>query len=145
PNSSNNTASKSTTVVTSADLSVTNTDGVTSISLLDTSTHTYTIVVTNTGPSMAMGVSLNDNWPSGFNRRNTTACQGSCTQGSGSSPCSLGNLDPGASVTIKADYTVPLITTLLGSHTNTVTVSSSTPDPNPANNSASKTTKVVLL
>jgi uncharacterized repeat protein (TIGR01451 family) len=145
PNSSNNTASKTTTVVTSADLSVTKTDGLTSVPLLDLSTHTYTIVVTNAGPSVAVDVRLNDYWPSGFNRGATTTTQGSCTQGSGDFTCSLGNLAPGASVTVKADYTVPPITTLLGSHTNTVVVGSSTPDPNTANNTASKTTMVVLL
>jgi len=144
-NSSNNSASKTTTVVTSADMSVTKTDGVTSVGLLDLSTHTYTIVVSNAGPSVAVGVTLTDTWPSGFTRGNTTTTQGSCTPGSSSFTCSLGNLSPGSSVIVKADYTVPLVTTLLGSHTNTVTVSSSTLDPNTANNQASKTTTVALF
>ena len=144
PNSNNNIASKTTTVNTSADLSVTKSDGVTSVSILDSSTHTYTIVVSNAGPSMASGVTLTDTWPNGFTRGATTTSQGSCTSGSGNFTCSLGNLAPGTSVTVKADYTVPL-TSLLSSQTNTVTVSSGTPDPNTGNNKASKTTSVGLL
>src|SRR3989442_9797384 len=144
PNSNNNIASKTTTVNTSADLSVTKSDGVASVSVLDSSTHTYTIVVSNAGPSMASGVTLTDTWPNGFTRGATTTSQGSCTSGSGNFTCSLGNLAPGTSVTVKADYTVPL-TSLLSSQTNTVTVSSGTPDPNTGNNKASKTTSVGLL
>ena len=142
-NATNNTASKTTTVVTSADLSVTISDGVTSFSILDFSTHTYTIVVSNAGPSMASGVTLTDDWPSGFTRGTTTTSQNSCTSGSSNFTCSLGNLGPGTSATVKASYTVPL-TTVLRSHTNTVTVISRTPDPNTGNNSAGKTTTILF-
>jgi uncharacterized repeat protein (TIGR01451 family) len=141
---SNNTASKTTTVVTSADLSVTNTDGVTSVSPLG-GKHTYTIVVTNAGPSPASDVTLVDYWPSGFARGAVTTSQGTCVQGSGYFDCGLGNLAPGASVTVKADYTVPVTSLLAGPQTNTVTVNSNTPDPNTGNNSASKTTGIGLL
>jgi len=140
---SNNSAGDTTTVVTAADLAVTNTDGITTVAILRGS-QTYRITVTNAGPSMAAGVILTDSWPSGFSRGTTTASQGSCTGSGGDFTCSLGNLAAGGSATITVNYSVRL-TTLPGPQTNTVSVTSSTSDPNSSNNTASDTTTVKLL
>ncbi|HYR83490.1 MAG TPA: DUF11 domain-containing protein, partial [Terriglobia bacterium] len=140
---SNNTAGDTTTVVTAADLAVTNTDGITTVAILRGS-QTYRITVTNAGPSMAAGVILTDSWPSGFSRGTTTASQGSCTGSGGDFTCSLGNLAAGGSATITVNYSVRL-TTLPGPQTNTVSVTSSTSDPNSSHNTASDTTTVKLL
>jgi uncharacterized repeat protein (TIGR01451 family) len=142
-NSANNAAADNTTVAASADLSVTKTDGLTTVGPLS-GTKRYTITVTNAGPSLATSVTLTDTWPSGFSRGATTSSQGSCTAGAASFTCSLGNIAPGATVTITADYTVPLLTPT-GPRTNTVTVGSGTPDPDSSNNSASDTTNVDIL
>jgi uncharacterized repeat protein (TIGR01451 family) len=61
-------------------LSVMKTDGVTTVNAGDGLTHTYTITVTNSGPSQATNVMLVDSWPSGFNRTSL-----SCTPTSGTS------------------------------------------------------------
>ena len=80
PNSGNNSSSTSTTVETKADLSVTKTDGVTNVTAGDGITRTYTITVSNAGPSDAAGVTLTDVWPSGFARSGApTTSQGTCT------------------------------------------------------------------
>src|SRR5438552_2633663 len=57
PNTANNTASDTNTVVTSADLAVTKSDGVTTVIAGDGVTRTYTITVSNiAGPSDATSV-----------------------------------------------------------------------------------------
>src|SRR3989454_2715697 len=138
---SNNSASDTDTVTTNADLSVTKSDGVTTVAASDGVTRTYTITVHNAGPSQAIGVSLTDSWPGGFTRGATTTSQGSCTSGGGSFTCSLGDLAAGASATVSANYTVPS-TAPAGTQTNTATVSSTTPDSDTSNNSASDTDTV---
>jgi len=138
PNTSNNTAGDTNTVTTSANLSVMKSDGVTTVTAGDGMTRTYTITVSNAGPSDALNVTLADTWPSGFNR---TATSASCTPstGNGNFTCSLGTLAAGASTSVTASYTVPSTTT--GSQANSVTVSSSTSDPN-SNNTATDTNMV---
>ena len=73
----NNTATQETTVNASADLSVTKTDNQASVTAGDGVTYTYTIVVTNDGPSTATGVGLSDTWPTGFDRGTVIPSQGS--------------------------------------------------------------------
>src|SRR5258705_434019 len=115
---SNNSASDTDTVTTNADLSVTTSDGVTTVAAGDGVTRTYTITVHNVGPSQAIGASLTDSWPRAFTRSATTTSQGSCTSGGGSFTCSLGDLAAGASAIVSASYTV-LSTAPAGTQTNT--------------------------
>src|SRR5439155_1696860 len=90
PNAGNNTASDTDTVSTSADLSITKTDGESSVTAGDGLTYTYTITVTNNGPSAATRV-VADVWPAGFPQGSVTPSQGSCGPGP-SFTCSLGNV-----------------------------------------------------
>jgi uncharacterized repeat protein (TIGR01451 family) len=139
PNTGNNSSTETTTVDTQADLSITKSDGVTQVTA-GSSTGTYTITVTNGGPSDAQAVSVSDTWPAGFTRGTVSPSQGTCT-GSPSFTCSLGTIAASGSATITVAYTVPSSTT--GSQTNTATVSTTTTDPNPANDSASDTDTVL--
>ena len=67
-----------------------------------------------------------------------TASQGTCTNASGTVTCSLGSLASGASGTV----TIAVTPTVVGTLSNTATVSGSEPDPNLSDNSATATTTV---
>ncbi|HMP43068.1 MAG TPA: DUF11 domain-containing protein, partial [Roseiflexaceae bacterium] len=100
---------------------------------------TYTLLVTNNGPATANGVTVVDTLtaPGGATLVSATSTQGSC---SGSAPitCAIGTLNAGSNATI----TVIVNATGAGTITNTGAVSSSTSDPNTANNSSGVTTTV---
>jgi uncharacterized repeat protein (TIGR01451 family) len=136
----NNTATATTTVANQADLSVTKSDGVTTVTAGDGVVRTYTITISNAGPSTAAAVSLSDTWPAGFTRGTVTPSQGTCT-GSPSFTCALGAINSGADATVTVTYTVPASTTA-SPQDNTVTVSSTTADPNAANNTATDSNTV---
>src|SRR5437016_5419590 len=139
PNTANNTASDTNTVVTSADLSVTKTDGVTTVTAGDGVARSYLITVSNAARSDATSVTLSDTWPGGFTRGTTTPSQGTCTTTTGQNfSCSLGTIPAGGSATVTVSYTVPA-STPAGPQTNTVTVSSPVSYPNTANNTPSDT------
>ena len=93
----------------------------------------YTITVTNNGPSSAANVQLNDVTPADLT---LVAVTGACT----SFPCALGTMTAGQTATTTATYTVrsgasaPIV--------NTATVSSTTGDSNPGNNSSSFTSRL---
>jgi uncharacterized repeat protein (TIGR01451 family) len=146
PSSGNNTASDNTDIVTSADVSITKTDGLTTATAGDPAQHTYTITVHNAGPSDALGVSVSDTWPAGFTQvgGSITTSQGTCTPGAGGNfSCALGTMAAGGSdVTITVKYTVAASATP-GTQTNTATVSSTTTDPSSGNNTASDNTNIV--
>src|SRR5207253_4053288 len=114
------------------DVSVTKSDGVTSV-VPGTST-TYTIVVTNAGPSTATNVVVSDPLPAGVTSF-TWSGNGKANQ-SGALSDTIASLAPGASVT----YTVVAQTSpsATGSLTNTASVTGPG-DINPANNTATDT------
>jgi uncharacterized repeat protein (TIGR01451 family) len=146
-----NTASVSTTIIPSADLSITKTG---SASALQHTTVVYTITVTNLGPSNVVGAAISDAVPAdvegvswtcvGTGSANCDAgSPGTGTNGTGNA-ISLANVGvnsgPGNHVTI----TVTGTAATTGTFTNTATVASpqATPDPARANNSASFDTTI---
>ncbi|MCM0675531.1 DUF11 domain-containing protein [Micromonospora phytophila] len=106
---------------------------------------TYTIAVSNAGPSTAQNVSVTDTLPagtsyvSGVDGNGVTVC--TLVQ-SDKVVCALGALNPGQTrtvfLTVLVAPSVPDGTTL----TNSVTVSATTPDPNAGNNTANQQTTV---
>jgi uncharacterized repeat protein (TIGR01451 family) len=94
----------------------------------------YTVQVTNNGPSSANGVVVSDPTPANLT---FVSNSGACTS---VYPCSLGTLTSGQSATITSTYSTS--PSFAGNVTNTASVSSSTVDPNNANDSSSKTTNV---
>ncbi|NUT31600.1 MAG: DUF11 domain-containing protein, partial [Hamadaea sp.] len=135
--------SVSTVVQASADLSVTKVDSPDPV--LAGKQLTYTITVSNAGPSTAQNVTVTDTLPagtsyvSGVDGNGATVC--TLVQ-SDKVVCALGALDPGKTktvyLTVLVAPSVPDGTVL----TNTVTVSSPTPDPNPGNNTVTEQTTV---
>jgi uncharacterized repeat protein (TIGR01451 family) len=91
---------------------------------------TYTITVTNNGPTTATGVALTDTLAAGLTFVSATPSQGSCS-GTGPVNCPLGSLAGGASATV----TVVASAAASGSYANTATVTATQPDLNTGNNS----------
>jgi uncharacterized repeat protein (TIGR01451 family) len=132
-NTANDTASDPTTVVSSSDLSLTkvvNNSG----SGIGTEA-TFTITLTNSGPSNATGVAVRDQLPAGLTYVSSTPSVG--TYDSGTGIWSIGNLASGTSVTL----TLVARIDALGSLNNTAQVSASDqpdPDSTPNNNNAAE-------
>ena len=106
---------------------------------------TYTVTVSNAGPSTARDVKITDTLPSGtsfvsgVNGNGQTTC---ALVQSGTVVCDVGALEPGSSST--AYITVRVAPSLPpGALSNTVTASSTTTDPNAANNTATEATQVI--
>jgi uncharacterized repeat protein (TIGR01451 family) len=119
----------------SADLSITK-DGLPNPVTVG-SNLTYTITVTNNGPSGATGVTVSDSLPSGMTFVSATPSQGSCS-GMTTVSCSLGSLGNGGSATV----TIVVTPTQAGGFSNTAMVTGNEADPNGANNSATQVTTV---
>ncbi|MBD5786577.1 DUF11 domain-containing protein [Cellulosimicrobium terreum] len=107
---------------------------------------TYTVEVTNAGPSTAREVALEDVLPDGLALVSATSSRGTCTQGPTIS-CALGDLPgPGADGALSS-ATLTVVADVSADHpggdvTNTATVTSSTADPDGGDDSASATAPV---
>lgn len=121
----NDTAS-TTTVLPLADLAIIKTEA--SPRTGGTDPLVFQIRVRNLGPHEALDVTVSDPTPAGIT---FVGNAGACTT---PFPCNLGPLAPGAEQTIVATYAVPFA--LTAPVANTATVTSTTPDANLANNSA---------
>ena len=140
---SNNLATVATDVTGSADLSITKLDSPDPV--IAGNSLTYTIVVTNNGPSTAEDVTITDTLPagttfvSGVNGNGQQVC---ALVQSATVVCDLDDLEPGATatvyLTVQVEPSVPP-----GTLTNTVQVASATSDPNPGNNTATEQTQVI--
>ncbi|MEA2237452.1 MAG: hypothetical protein QOC81_2176 [Thermoanaerobaculia bacterium] len=136
PVGTNNSIGFSTNVGAQADLSITK-NGPASTN--PGQTVTYTIVVTNGGPSPATGTTVSDPTPVGVAFISNSSSNPGCNNTT--FPCTLGTLNAGQSVTITSTYSVPPSYSG-GAIVNTASVTSSTNDPSNANNSATATTNV---
>jgi len=109
--------SDDTTVTASSDLTVTKTDGETSVTAGDGVTHTYTITVSNAGPSDATNVTVGEaSFPVGFTMAPSAPARAAARPSRATSARSPTAAAPRSAV----DYTVPSST--LGLQTNTVSV-----------------------
>ena len=94
---------------------------------------TYTLLVSNTGPSHATGVSVEEMLPTGMRFLSVTTGQGHCEEVNGLVRCDLGNVAAHTSITV-------VVTGLSDFHTrgghvrNTARVMAETEDTNTANN-----------
>ncbi|MBN9295973.1 MAG: tandem-95 repeat protein [Filimonas sp.] len=133
----NNTASATTTPVALMDLQVTNTPSKSAINIGEVVT--YTVVVTNNGPSNATGVKLTDLVSAGFNNINYTI-GGVGTVDPATGVWTIGNLASGASVTL----TITAKGLTPGTYTTPATVVGTENETTLANNTASATVQVYL-
>ena len=96
---------------------------------------TWTVIVSNNGPSDATGVVLDDVIPPEVT---VNAISAPCA---GGFPCTIGSLAAGASVPVTINATVNSDVT--GTITNTATVSGNETDPDPSNNTDTEPTSVI--
>ncbi|MEG1703138.1 MAG: DUF3794 domain-containing protein, partial [Niameybacter sp.] len=133
----NNTTTLTTPIDTSADISVTKTALPTP--MVPGTLATYTLTVKNVGPSVAQTVTLTDAIPTALTSPQYSTDGGTTWQPWAGS-LSLGNLAVGASQSILVKGIVDATATT--DVANTANVSSPTPDPVPANNTANVNTPV---
>jgi uncharacterized repeat protein (TIGR01451 family) len=146
PDPTNNTSTAKTTVHSQPDLGITKTDDQTNVA--PGSAITYTIVVTNAGPSDATGVAVVDMLPDALTAATFTA---TATGGaSGFTAGGKGNIQDtvsmpvGSTITYLLDATVSLSATGTLSNTATVTPSAGVIDPDLGNNSATATNPILV-
>lgn len=149
PDLGNNTDTVTTQVGAQADLSVTSTDSPDPV--LAGRPLTYTVRVSNAGPSTAVGVKLVDVLPGAvdFTSATVTTGSGSCVlvtipvdPPSKQVECELGTMAPASGPTTVVIATRVQSGTPAGAIADNASVTSSTPDPVPANNTASASTTV---
>jgi uncharacterized repeat protein (TIGR01451 family) len=128
--------SQITNFATSADLSITK--STTATQAFGTAPVTYTIAVSNAGPSTASSVSVSDTLAAGAVFVSASGSGWTCNNVANVVTCTLPSLAVGAAPPITLTFNAPptATTTTLA---NTATVSSATNDPNPANNSSTST------
>jgi uncharacterized repeat protein (TIGR01451 family) len=101
---------------------------------------TYTLAITNSGPSTATGVLITNTFPA---RVSFLSSSTNCSHSGSSVACNLGPLNALASRQVIIVARVSDLAS--GMITDTAQVTSSTPDPNQQNNAASHQTKVINL
>ena len=142
PDLTNNSASRSTTVIESADLGVTNDEPPNGV--ITGKDLTYTVTVTNDGPTDATGVTLIDTLPEGVTFVSATPSQGACAPGAGVVTCDLDTMAGSSRITVAIVVNVQVPVDLGGVETivNTLVVQGGEADPDQANNSAIAITEV---
>ena len=145
PTPANNSATDTDTLAPQVDLSITKTNGVTSVTA--GTTVTYTIIASNSGPSNAPGSTVTDTLPASLTGA-TWACVGAggatCTASGSGNISDTVNLPAGGSVTYTVTATLSLSATGTLSNTATVAAAGGITDIAPANNSATDTDAIGL-
>ena len=141
PNSSNNSSTVAREYLPIHDFAITKTNNTNT--LVPGTQTTYTIVVSNAGPSAGVGAQVKDILPASLvigSWTCTASAGSSCAQPSGTVNIDTTvNLLPGGTATFMVNTTVASTATGTVTNTATVTAPSGTNDPNSANNSASDT------
>ncbi|HKV78413.1 MAG TPA: C25 family cysteine peptidase [Candidatus Sulfotelmatobacter sp.] len=137
PNSANNSATVTTQVATSSDLSITNT--ATPFPVQAGNNISFTQLVTNNGPSTATTVTVPETLPTGTTFSSLTGTGGFVCTSTVPYSCTAPSLAPAAAGTITFVVTVPAGTADGTTFTDTASVSSAISDPNSSNNSATAT------
>lgn len=143
PNPVNNTSSSVATVGANADLAVTKSGPTTAPSSANAN---YTVTVTNNGPSTAANVTLTETVPANMSFVSANQTSGPAFNCSGTGPitCTIATLNSGASASFQFTFFVANGVPFGTATSNTATVSSTTLDANPANNTSTVNTTIGL-
>ncbi|MBJ7472396.1 MAG: DUF11 domain-containing protein, partial [Solirubrobacteraceae bacterium] len=139
PDPADNLSTATTNVNAAADLRVVKTADRSAAAVGDTIT--WTVTATNDGPSAAAGVTITDDLPAGVTLLTATANQGTCTPVGVQVVCTVGPMASGQTVvaTLTARVEAIAAETPLA---NVARITSSTFEPDPANNLSTVTTTV---
>jgi len=137
PSTNNKSASDTTTIVPKADLALAVTAPV---SAAPTTQVTYTITVTNSGPSNVTGLTLVDELASGVTFVSSDPGLPVCTFAGNTLTCSLGELAAGEKRVVTLVVTAPVVPGVI---TNLVNIAADQNDPVPVNNQV--TTDVLIF
>ena len=138
-NIANNTTAQETLVSAETDLAITKTAS--SDPVIAGNTLSYTLTITNSGPSNATGVTL-DTLPTGATFVSATPSS-NCTDAGGIMRCDLANLAAGASTQVAIQVTVDPVAR--GTLSNIASVADNEFDPNPGNNTVAVETMVASM
>ena len=146
-NRANNDAWNMVDVTALSDVAVSKTDGLTTV--IPGQAITYTMVVTNTGPSSVVGAIISDTMSSKLTSPMWTCAAStgsSCStpSGSGTISTTVDLLASNGTATLTITATVSASATGTLTNTATITVPVGTIDPNPSNNSATDVNTIVL-
>jgi uncharacterized repeat protein (TIGR01451 family) len=136
PNTGNNLATALTNVIARADLAIVKTSDQSVYK--PSSLITYTLTVTNSGPSDALAVAITDNLPD-IQQALYLSDTGGCTKSGNTLTCTVGTLAIGESRSLNVNV---IVKGSRGSVSNTGIVSSSTTDPVAGNNTSVRTVTV---
>ncbi len=135
PDQKNNHADEPTTVIPPPDLVVAKKDSADPVFVNDV--YSYTVAVTNQGPSRAEAVTVTDTLPVSVTFRSTVGC---ANDPKGVPTCQLGTIPPNSSRSFTINVTAPVTP---GTVTNEVAVTSPAGDRKPENDRAEETTEVI--
>ncbi|MGA2032826.1 MAG: DUF11 domain-containing protein, partial [Thermoguttaceae bacterium] len=138
PNLANNTSTVNTPLTAEADLAIVKTASASSV--IAGKQLSYSLAISNNGPSNATGVTVHDPLPSGETFVSGNAGQGTVTATGNVVSVNVGNLANGASTT--TTILVNVASTAVGTLTNTATVKGNETDPNLGNNTSTVNTTV---
>ena len=137
PNPDNNSSSVAIEIIASADVSVVKSASPSSVGAVGVLT--YTMVVSNAGPSASENVMLEDAAPEDLQNPEFST-DGGATWQTWTNPLSLGTLERSSATIVLLRGTI--VSGATGSITNTATVYGDTADPNPDNNTSTITTPI---
>jgi fimbrial isopeptide formation D2 family protein/uncharacterized repeat protein (TIGR01451 family) len=128
PHPEDNTGTATSTVGPAADLSITKTTGNAEAG----KPLTYTLAITDHGPSASSAVTVKDALPAGTTFKSAAPSQGTCSASGQEVTCQLGGLAAGGSAQVS--ITVEVGATVTGTLRNTAKVEGPEPDPDKGNN-----------
>ncbi|HEY6167374.1 MAG TPA: PKD domain-containing protein, partial [Verrucomicrobiae bacterium] len=102
-------------------------------------TITFTLAVTNAGPTTATNIQVTNTLPAGIGSITSSSSQGTCTTNAGKILCSVGTLTNKGTATV----TITVEPLMLGAYTNSASIGSIVVDPSLANNTSSLVATVV--
>jgi len=141
-NTANNSSTINTALNPQVDLQVTKTKVNPTNPAVPGAPLTYTILVTNTGPSTATSVIMTDVLPNGLTFASGSSTVGTVSNVGQTVTANVGNLAPGASATVTLNANVA--GSAAGTLSNTATVAGTETDTNTSNNSSTLNTDVAV-